>query len=61
MNKRVALILAGGKAERFQTTNQPWQDKALAQIDGKPLLVKAVQNTLKEALETLGIDAVRTM
>jgi molybdopterin-guanine dinucleotide biosynthesis protein A len=44
MNSRAALILAGGKAERFQTPNQPWQDKALVQVDGKPLLVKAVQN-----------------
>ena len=44
MNKRAALILAGGKAERFQLPNQPWQDKALAQIGGEPLLVKAVQN-----------------
>jgi arginyl-tRNA synthetase len=24
-------------------------------------LVRAVQNTLKESLETLGIDAIRTM
>jgi arginyl-tRNA synthetase len=29
--------------------------------DRRLTLVKAVQNTLKEALETLGIDAVRTM
>jgi len=44
MNNRAALILAGGKAERFQVSKQPWQDKALAQVDGKPLLMHAVQN-----------------
>jgi molybdopterin-guanine dinucleotide biosynthesis protein A len=44
MTKRAALVLAGGKAQRFQTPNQPWQDKALAEIDGKPLLVHAVRN-----------------
>ncbi|MFA7695425.1 MAG: DALR anticodon-binding domain-containing protein, partial [Methanoregula sp.] len=29
--------------------------------DRRLTLVKAVQNTLHEALETLGIDAIRTM
>jgi molybdopterin-guanine dinucleotide biosynthesis protein A len=44
MTKRAALILSGGKARRFQTQNQDWQDKALAELAGKPLLVHAVQN-----------------
>jgi arginyl-tRNA synthetase len=29
--------------------------------DRRLTMVKAVQNTLQEALETLGIDAIRTM
>jgi molybdopterin-guanine dinucleotide biosynthesis protein A len=44
MTKRAALILAGGKARRFQTKNQKWQDKALAELSGKPLLIHAVEN-----------------
>jgi molybdenum cofactor guanylyltransferase len=44
MVKRAALILAGGRARRFQAQNQPWQDKALVELYGKPLLVHAVQN-----------------
>lgn len=44
MTKRAAIILAGGKAKRFQTTQDRWQDKALAELDGKPLLVHAVES-----------------
>ncbi len=44
MVKRAALILAGGKARRFQTIDENWQDKALAELDGKPLLIHAVEN-----------------
>ena len=44
MAKRAALILAGGKARRFQSKGEGWQDKALAELDGKPLLIRAVQN-----------------
>jgi molybdenum cofactor guanylyltransferase len=44
MVKRAALILAGGKARRFQGKDEGWQDKALAQLGGKPLLVHAVEN-----------------
>ena len=44
MSKRAALILAGGKARRFQTIDKTWQDKALAELAGKSLLVHAVEN-----------------
>ncbi len=44
MANRAALILAGGSAKRFQTQNQPWQDKALAEFEGKPLLVHVIKN-----------------
>jgi molybdopterin-guanine dinucleotide biosynthesis protein A len=44
MVKRAALILAGGKARRFQTIDKTWQDKALADLAGKPLLIHAIQN-----------------
>jgi molybdopterin-guanine dinucleotide biosynthesis protein A len=44
MVKRAALILAGGRARRFQTIDKAWQDKALAELDGKPLLIHTIQN-----------------
>ena len=44
MTKRAALILAGGKARRFQQKSQEWQDKALAPLFGKPLLIHVVGN-----------------
>ncbi len=44
MNKRAVLILAGGRARRFQSTGTEWQDKALAKISGKPLLIHAIEN-----------------
>lgn len=46
MPRKVALILAGGNAKRFQTKDQKWEDKALAQIDGKPLIVNLIQNII---------------
>jgi molybdopterin-guanine dinucleotide biosynthesis protein A len=46
MVKRAALILAGGKARRFQTIDKVWQDKALAQLQRKPLLIHAVEAVL---------------
>jgi molybdenum cofactor guanylyltransferase len=51
MVKRAALILAGGKARRFQTIDKVWQDKALAQLQGKPLLIHAVEAVLGVASE----------
>jgi len=42
--KRAALVLSGGKAERFQRVPQGWQDKALALFEGKPLLVYVIEN-----------------
>ena len=44
MTKRAAIILSGGKAERFQSEQQAWQDKALIELFGKPLLIHAVEN-----------------
>jgi molybdopterin-guanine dinucleotide biosynthesis protein A len=44
MVKRAALILAGGKARRFQTIDAIWRDKALAELKGKPLLIHAIEN-----------------
>jgi molybdopterin-guanine dinucleotide biosynthesis protein A len=43
MIKKAAIVLAGGKSQRFQTNKSPWQDKTLAILHGKPLLVYAVQ------------------
>src|SRR5665648_128327 len=44
MNSRAAMVLAGGSAKRFQAQHQVWQDKALAELEGKPLIVHAIQN-----------------
>jgi molybdopterin-guanine dinucleotide biosynthesis protein A len=44
MIKLAAIVLAGGKAQRFQTNQEDWQDKALANLDGKPLLVHVIEN-----------------
>lgn len=44
MTKRAALVLAGGKARRFQAKGGGWEDKALATLSGEPLLVHAVRN-----------------
>ena len=44
MTKRAALILAGGKSRRFQSKSKKWQDKALAKLSGKPLLIHAVES-----------------
>jgi molybdenum cofactor guanylyltransferase len=44
MTKRAAIILAGGKAKRFQTAKDEWQDKALAKLDGKPLIIHAIEH-----------------
>jgi molybdopterin-guanine dinucleotide biosynthesis protein A len=43
MTRRAAIVLAGGKGERFRK-EQTWHDKALAELFGKPLIVHAVEN-----------------
>ena len=47
MVKRAAIILSGGRSERFQNTQETWQDKALVELLGKPLLIHAVENVRK--------------
>ena len=53
MTKRAALILAGGKARRFQQKSQEWQDKALAPLYGKPLLIYVVENACEAVDEII--------
>ena len=43
MAKRAAIILAGGQAKRFQAKSNQWEDKALAMLFGKPLLVNIIE------------------
>jgi molybdenum cofactor guanylyltransferase len=52
MTKRAAIILAGGKGERFQSLQKKWQDKALVLLFGKPLLVHAIEN-VREAVDEI--------
>ena len=53
MAKRAAIILSGGRAERFQNAHKTWQDKALVTLRGKPLLVHAVENVNKVVEEII--------
>ena len=53
MAKRAAIILSGGRAERFQSDKETWQDKALVELFGKPLLVHAVENVQDFVEETV--------
>jgi len=47
------LVLAGGKAGRFQGLHTVWLDKALALFEGKPLLVWVVENVVGEVDEVV--------
>ncbi len=53
MAERAAIILSGGKAERFQKEKGTWQDKALIELEGKPLLVHAVESVQNHVDETV--------
>jgi molybdopterin-guanine dinucleotide biosynthesis protein A len=56
MTKRAALILAGGKARRFQGKNgEQWEDKALATLTGRPLLIHAIQN-VKSVVDEVAVS-----
>jgi molybdopterin-guanine dinucleotide biosynthesis protein A len=54
MVKRAAIILSGGVSERFQNAQETWQDKALVELFGKPLLIHAVEN-VREVVEEVVI------
>jgi molybdopterin-guanine dinucleotide biosynthesis protein A len=54
MAKRAAIILSGGRAQRFQNSQETWQDKALVRLLGKPLLIHAVEN-VREVVEEVVI------
>ena len=53
MTKRAAIILAGGKGRRFQSKHDEWQDKALAELLGKPLLVHVAENAREATDEVI--------
>jgi molybdopterin-guanine dinucleotide biosynthesis protein A len=52
MAKRAAIILSGGRAKRFQNAHETWQDKALVELLGKPLLIHAIEN-VREVVEEI--------
>ena len=54
MPKRATIVLAGGSARRFQTHNKPWQDKALAELHGKSLLVHVIQG-LRDIVDEVAV------
>lgn len=43
MAKNCGIVLAGGRARRFQVKGGPWTDKALASILGKPMLIHVIE------------------
>lgn len=49
-----AIILSGGRSERFRRSQATWHDKALVELLGKPLLVHAVEN-VREIVEEVVI------
>lgn len=53
MVKRCAIVLAGGKAERFQVKDGPWIDKALAIVLGKPMLIHVIERLRSVVEETI--------
>jgi molybdopterin-guanine dinucleotide biosynthesis protein A len=53
MVTRTALVLAGGKARRFQSGADNWEDKAVALLEGKPLLVRVVEGVKPAVDEVL--------
>jgi molybdopterin-guanine dinucleotide biosynthesis protein A len=55
MAKRAAIILSGGISERFQSAQETWQDKALVELLGKPLLIHAIEN-VSEVVEEVVIS-----
>jgi molybdopterin-guanine dinucleotide biosynthesis protein A len=54
MAKRGAIILSGGRSERFRRSQTTWHDKALVELLGKPLLVHAVEN-VREVVDEIVI------
>ena len=45
------IILSGGLSRRFQSPNEPWIDKALYVIDGKPMIVR-IYESLKAIVDS---------
>ncbi len=43
MDKITGVILSGGLAKRFQTKDKPWIDKAIIEIEGKPILIRLIE------------------
>lgn len=44
--RKAAIILAGGLAKRFQVEGKQWVDKALASVNGKPILVHIIERAV---------------
>ncbi|MFX0138849.1 MAG: molybdenum cofactor guanylyltransferase [Candidatus Hodarchaeota archaeon] len=43
MDKIAGVILSGGLAKRFQIKDKPWIDKAIVEIEGKPILIRLIE------------------
>jgi len=51
MINKAAIILSGGKAERFQREGKKWDDKALATLFNKPLLAHVIKRASSKVNE----------
>ncbi len=52
MEKVAGIILAGGRARRFQKDDRQWIDKATIEIDGLPILIRLI-NVLGELTDEI--------
>lgn len=52
MAKNCGIVLAGGRARRFQVKGGPWTDKALVSVLGKPMLIHVIEG-LRLAVEEI--------
>lgn len=53
--KRAAVILAGGRSERFQRIEGPWLDKALTAVNGRTTLESIVVQ-LRDSVDEIAIS-----
>jgi|DewCreStandDraft_3_1066083.scaffolds.fasta_scaffold00164_4 molybdopterin-guanine dinucleotide biosynthesis protein A len=61
-NSVCGVILSGGMSRRFQNPGEPWVDKALHQIDGRPMISRTYDTISRVAdsiVISIGLDKSR--
>lgn len=54
-NRVCGIILSGGMSRRFQVPGEPWADKALHRIDGKPM-ISMIYDTISSIADSIVIS-----